>query len=209
MITWPLPQNLPLTSGEPFCLRFSYLTHQKGTVMPRYILTGAPGSGKTAVLRQLEINGNTVVEEAATDVIALDQARGCEEPWREHAFIDRIVILQQRRQLSVREDSAASVFFDRSPVCTLALSRHLGFPMTDLLAREVDRVARDRAEITVFFIRNLGFVHPTSARRITFEDSLVFERRHEESYRELGFQLVEVPAGPLADRVALIEQTAD
>jgi predicted ATPase len=81
--------------------------------------------------------------------------------------------------------------------------------MTDLLAREVDRVARDRAEITVFFIRNLGFVHPTSARRITFEDSLVFERRHEESYRELGFQLVEVPAGPLADRVALIEQTAD
>jgi predicted ATPase len=177
--------------------------------MPRYILTGAPGSGKTAVLRQLEINGHTVVEEAATDVIALDQARGCEEPWREHAFIDRIVTLQQRRQLSVREDTAASVFFDRSPVCTLALSRHLGFPMTDLLAGEVDRVARDRAEITVFFIRNLGFVHPTSARRITFEDALVFERRHEESYRELGFQLVEVPAGPLADRVALIEQTAD
>jgi predicted ATPase len=39
------------------------------------------------------------------------------------------------------------------------------------------------------------------------EDSLVFERLHEQVYRDLGFELVEVPAGPLADRVALIRQT--
>ncbi|HEY5396536.1 MAG TPA: hypothetical protein VIL16_14180 [Trebonia sp.] len=38
-------------------------------------------------------------------------------------------------------------------------------------------------------------------------DSLVFERVHEQVYRDLGFQLVEVPAGPLAERVALIRKT--
>ena len=38
--------------------------------MHRFVLTGAPGSGKTAILRQLEIYGLAVVEEAATDVIA-------------------------------------------------------------------------------------------------------------------------------------------
>jgi len=43
-----------------------------------------------------------------------------------------------------------------------------------------------------------------AARRISFEDSLVFERIHEQVYRELGFDVVDVPAGPLADRVALI-----
>lgn len=37
--------------------------------MPAYILTGAPGAGKTAILRLLEANGYPVVEEAATDVI--------------------------------------------------------------------------------------------------------------------------------------------
>ncbi len=58
-----------------------------------------------------------------------------------------------------------------------------------------------------FFIRNQGFVAPTAARRISFEDSLRFERIHEQTYAELGFRLVEVPAGPLADRVALIRQT--
>ena len=60
---------------------------------------------------------------------------------------------------------------------------------------------------TAFFIRNQGFVRPTAARQISFEDSLAFERLHEQTYRDLGFQLVEVPAGPLADRVALIRQT--
>lgn len=56
--------------------------------MPAYILTGTPGSGKTAVLRMLETAGYPVVEEAATDVIALNQALGREQAWDEHAFID-------------------------------------------------------------------------------------------------------------------------
>jgi predicted ATPase len=35
--------------------------------MKRCILTGAPGAGKTALVRLLERNGYAVVEEAATD----------------------------------------------------------------------------------------------------------------------------------------------
>jgi predicted ATPase len=95
-------------------------------------------------------------------------------------------------------------------VCTLALSRYLGLATSPLLAREVDRVVAEGAyETTVFFIRNQGFVRATAARRISFEDSLVFEQLHEQAYRDLGFQLVEVPAGPLPDRVALVRQTVD
>ncbi|HYK35716.1 AAA family ATPase [Alloacidobacterium sp.] len=37
--------------------------------MRRFIITGAPGAGKTAIIRQLELDGFGVVEEAATDVI--------------------------------------------------------------------------------------------------------------------------------------------
>ena len=177
--------------------------------MPAFILTGAPGAGKTAVLRLLEIGGHAVVEEAATDVIALGNALGHEEPWHEPDFIDNIITLQRRRQDAVRAARGATVFFDRSPVCTLALSRYLGLATSPLLAAEVDRaLAQGSYETAVFFIRNQGFVQPTAARRISFEDSLVFERLHEQTYRELGFQLVDVPAGPLADRVALISHTA-
>ncbi|HEX6450907.1 MAG TPA: hypothetical protein VF060_15765 [Trebonia sp.] len=62
-------------------------------------------------------------------------------------------------------------------------------------------------EETVFFIRNQGFIRNTAARKITLEDSLSFERLHEETYRDLGFRLSDVPAGPLGERVALVHWT--
>jgi predicted ATPase len=174
--------------------------------MPAYILTGAPGSGKTAVLRMLEDAGYPVVEEAATDVIALGQALGCASPWEEADFIDKVVARQRRRRV-LGGSADGIVFFDRSPVCTLALSRYIGAEPSASLAREVDRVLADGSyEKTVFFIRNQGFVEATAARRISFADSLAFERIHEETYLELGFRLVEVPAGPLSERVALISR---
>jgi predicted ATPase len=182
--------------------------------MPAYILTGTPGAGKTAILRQLETMGYVVIEEAATDVIALSNADGNEEPWRDCDFIDKIVALQRQRQdrvLAAHVRTAGSgevVFADRSPVCTQALSRHLGYATSPLLGREVDRIlAEGTYEKTVFFIRNQGHVQPTAARRISYADSLAFEQIHEQTYRDFGFQLVDVPAGPLPDRVALIRQT--
>jgi predicted ATPase len=79
-----------------------------------------------------------------------------------------------------------------------------------VLAREVDRVVAESVyETSVFFIRNQGFVEATAARRISFADSLVFEQLHEQAYRDLGFRLVEVPAGPLTDRVAVVQQTVE
>ena len=54
--------------------------------MKRYILTGAPGAGKSAILRQLELDGYGVVEEAATDIIAMEQVQGGAEPWSRASF---------------------------------------------------------------------------------------------------------------------------
>lgn len=172
--------------------------------MSWYVITGAPGAGKTAMLRLLEYTGYAVVEEAATDVIALGQARGEPEPWTGPGFIDMIVALQQRRQAGAGR-AAGPVFFDRSPVCTLALSRFLGRVTPPALLAEVERiVAERRYHPAVFFVRLQGFVTPTAARRIGLAESLTFEKVHEEAYREFGFRLVDVPAGPLADRVALV-----
>jgi len=67
--------------------------------MRRFIITGAPGAGKTAIIRQLELDGFSVVEEAATDVIAAAQAGGTAEPWTDPSFIDVIAGLQNTRQI--------------------------------------------------------------------------------------------------------------
>lgn len=170
--------------------------------MRRFILTGAPGSGKTVVLRELERRGFGVVEEAATDVIALEQARGVPEPWRSPAFLDTIVELQKLRQLRAAGIADEVQFHDRSPVCTLALAWYLRFAVSPTLAAELSRIETEQVyEKRVFFIENLGFVAPTAARRITFEETLRFERIHEETYLELGYELVRIKAGTIAERV--------
>lgn len=157
----------------------------------RFVLTGTPGAGKTTLLHALAERGHAVVEEAATEVIAGAQAVGVAEPWTRPSFVDEIAALQRERQLASCERPVQ--FFDRSPVCTHALADYLGHPVPPGLRAELDRiVAAEVYQPTVFFIRNLGFCEPTAARRISFAESLEFERRHEESYRAFGFTLVEV-----------------
>jgi len=174
--------------------------------MRRFIITGAPGAGKTAIIRQLELDGFSVVEEAATDVIAVAQARGIAEPWTDPAFIDLITNLQRERQLRAFRQLDEIQFHDRSVVCTAALTAYLGHPVSTILAEELERIKSEAVfQNRVFFIRNLGFIQATEARRISFEDALRFERIHEETYRRYGFDLMSIEPGDLLDRIRAIK----
>jgi predicted ATPase len=181
------------------------LTEQKAS-MKRYILTGTPGCGKTSIIRSLEVAGYTVVEEAATDIIALRQAQGIAEPWTHPSFIDDITNLQKLRQMRIA-DVAEVQFYDRAPVCTYALSVFLGFPISITLATEMERIASAQIyQKQVFFIENLGFCEPSAARKISFEDSLEFEKVHEETYRSFGYECKRIAPSELAARAEQIKR---
>ena len=78
--------------------------------------------------------------------------------------------------------------------------------MTSALALELERLRTEKVfEREVFFIRNLGFVAPTDARRISFEEALQFEEIHERTYREMGFEIVLIESGSVAERAAAIK----
>ena len=172
--------------------------------MKRYILTGTPGCGKTSILRSLEVAGYLVIEEAATDVIALRQAQGIAEPWTNPSFIDDITNLQKLRQMRIADVHEVQ-FYDRSPVCTYALSVWLGYPISTTLADEMARIKKAQVyQKQVFFIDNLGFCEPTAARKISFEDSLRFEKVHEETYRSFGYECIRVAPRVLSARVEQI-----
>ena len=143
--------------------------------MRRFIITGAPGAGKTAIIRQLELDGFGVVEEAATDIIAAAQAQGIVQPWTQ--LIDVIAKLQRERQIRASYQPDEVQFHDRSAVCTAALAVYLGLPFSPVLASELERVKKEAIyQNRVFFIRNIGFITPTEARRISLEETLCFEK---------------------------------
>lgn len=173
--------------------------------MKRYILTGAPGAGKTAILRALERWGFPVIEEAATDVHALDQASGRPEPWTSPHFLDDILALQSAREHGTSALSSDVQVFDRSPVCTLALARHLGFPPSEDLRRELERIQREEVyDQRVFLVEGLGFIVNTEVRRIDLEEAEAFGRLHEQVYGELGYELVRIAPGAVGDRAAAV-----
>jgi len=174
--------------------------------MRRFIITGAPGAGKTAIIRQLELDGFSVVEEAATDVIAAAQAQGTIQPWTHPSFIDVVANLQKERQIRASRQPDEVQFHDRCAVCTAALAVYLGHSFSPFLASELERVKKEAIyQNRVFFIRNLGFITPTEARRISFEETVRFEKLHEQTYRDFGFELVSVEPGSLVERISIIK----
>jgi predicted ATPase len=169
--------------------------------MQRYILTGAPGAGKTVLLRRLELAGYGVVEEAATDLIALVTAQGVERHWEAPNFIDDIVALQRARQLRADAWADDAVFFDRSPICTWALCEFLGRAPPTALIAEVERIEREATyERRVLFCDLLGFITPTEARRITLGDSRRFEAVHADVYARYGYELIHLPPADVEAR---------
>jgi predicted ATPase len=173
--------------------------------MRRYIVTGAPGAGKTVLIRRLERAGFAVVEEAATDVNALMIGEGVAQPHQASAFLGDILALQLARQARADAWEDAVVVFDRSPICTLALAEYIGAAPPPALLREVERIGRERVyEPEVFFVETLGFVTLTAIRRISYDDTLRFEAVHADVYRRCGFELIRVQKSDVETRARLV-----
>ena len=161
--------------------------------MPRYVLTGAPGPGRPRSCGCS--SGRLPRGRGGRD--RRDRARACirrPEPWTSPGFADAIVSAAAAAEERLSDSGRTSaVFVDRSPVCTLALRRHLGSPVRALLrGRGGSRRGRAACTRRCSSSESRGSSSRPAARRISFEESLAFEELHERTYRELGFELIEV-----------------
>lgn len=163
------------------------------------VITGAPCSGKTSVIRALENRGYEVVHEAARAFIdeALAQGLTLEEiKADELAFERRILSAKIATESSLNADH--TVFLDRAIPDSIAYFRHAGFDITEALAS-----SRRFQYQKVFLFERLLF-KKDAVRSESIAAAAELDRLLADSYQLLGYSIIRVPVMTLLERTLFV-----
>lgn len=167
-----------------------------------YVLTGAPGSGKTSILHELVGLGFASVDEPARRVIAEQRALG------EPAIYDKdprvFVDLMLSRALSDVEKLRAAtrpVFFDRGVPDLIGYAELFGLDSSDA----EQAAATYRYNSVVFYVPSWPEIYVTDGdRRMTVEAAQAFGARVRDIYVDLGYTVVDLPRDTIESRARFI-----
>lgn len=168
-----------------------------------FVLTGGPGSGKTTLLRALAEAGHATSVEAGRGIIR-DQKSidGPALPWRSPVLFAELMLSWELRSYATASETSASVYFDRGVPDVVGYLRLVGLPVP----AHIERAARQyRYAPTVFILPHWPEIFGQDAERKQDEDEA--RRTHAsmvETYRQFGYELVEVPKAPVAGRLRFV-----
>lgn len=167
-----------------------------------HILTGAPGSGKTAILRQLG-DGVDTVAEPAREVIAEQRAIGGtgtseQDPAR---FLTLLLQRSIDKYRHATRSAAPLVLFDRGvPDCVAYATVSDVDPSPSVAAAR-----RYRYHPTVMILEPWERIYATDVERtMSFAETIPFHAALVEAYERAGYGLVAVPTGSVAERIAFV-----
>lgn len=186
------------------------LDHSENQTQRKFVITGGPGVGKSSIINYLAKEGHTVVQEAATDIIKEELAKGTQEPWNQDWFEDRVIECHNSRYAEAVASQAQHIFFDRGHIDPVVyiLRRGLELPQNikEEVQRSIDQALYDK---TVFFIDNLGFVEQEDFRVETNDVSISIEKDIKRSYKTLGYKIIKIPAFKSEPREIAIQKRAE
>lgn len=156
-----------------------------------YVLTGAPYSGKTTLLKLLEQKGYQVVPELARVFIDQELAKGITlEELRKDELSFQKKILQHKIDFEKNLDQGKTIFFDRGIPDSAAYYKLCGLENDSFLEQAI----RDSSYKKVFLLGFFNFDQKKDyARTETKEEQLLLQKYLEESYKKLNIPLIEVP----------------
>lgn len=165
------------------------------------VLTGAPCSGKTAVINELARRGYGVVHETArahiegklAQGISLDRIRGDVAAF-EHLILEKKVVIEEAL------DMEKTVFFDRAVPDSIAY-----FRLADLDPSKPMSLGRRVRYHKIFLLDRLP-VRTDSARREDEQTAKDIEALLVECYRDLGYPMIRIPVLTVSKRADLILQ---
>jgi predicted ATPase len=167
------------------------------------ILTGAPGTGKTALLTTL---GGDIhwIPEPAREVLAEhptpeDRALFEEDPG---VFVD-LLLQRSIDKYDKARGRGGLVLFDRGVPDCIAYATHLDADPTASIAA----AARHRYHPEVMLLEPWAEIYTTDDERtMTFDHVLQFHGHLERAYEDTGYQLVSVPEAPIGERAEFVRR---
>lgn len=170
--------------------------------MPKFAITGASGGGKSTLVAALAARGHPTVAEAGRQIVAEQLAvKGAALPWGDRVAFARLLF---ERSISAfdQAQAGACVFFDRSFIEAIAYCAVIGMPVPDGWAGVA---AARRFDTPVFVCPPWQDIFTTDReRRHDFDAACRDHATNVAAYEAAGYELIEIPRAPVADRVAFV-----
>lgn len=169
----------------------------------KIVITGGPGTGKSSVLEQLERVGFTCMPEISREVTLKAQKSGIEQLFLEDPLLFSRMLLEGRTQQYIQAEKTNTdvVFFDRGIHDVVA---YLDYIRQKYDAGFVEE-ARKHPYTHVLIMPPWEAIYKTDNERYeSFEQAQTIHNFLKKTYRSFGYNLTEVPTGPVDDRVDFI-----
>ncbi|MEL6557935.1 MAG: AAA family ATPase [Bacteroidota bacterium] len=165
----------------------------------KYIITGAPGTGKTTLIKALE-NQYPCIHEASREVIVAEQTRnGDGVPWKN---VFKFAELVYQTSIAALNSNPKAILTDRSILDLIAYLQIAGEPIPQVLQ---EFPYHSKYEKTVFFAPAWqNIFHQDMQRLQSFSYCLELEKALKQNYRDRGFEIMDLPRESVENRVSFV-----
>jgi predicted ATPase len=168
-----------------------------------FILTGGPGSGKSSLIDALERLGYSRSIEAGRGIIQ-DQVDigGQALPWRDRVLFAELMLSWEMRSYHLAQQHPGAVFFDRGVLDVAGYLRMSGLPVAPHVVKAAEEFRYNRRVFVAPPWKEI--LHPDQERKQDFDEAVRTYDALTATYKEFGYELVEVPRVSVEERVRFV-----
>jgi predicted ATPase len=167
------------------------------------VLIGGPSSGKTTLIGKLKENGYVCYPEVSREVIKEAKEKGIEQLFLEQPLLFSELVLEGRKKqfnLAKQEDTSI-VFLDRGIPDVLAYMHYIG----DSYPAFFDEACKELMYSKIFILPAWKEIYVSDDERYeSYEQALLIEKHLVETYKNYGYELIEVPKDTVDNRMQFV-----
>lgn len=169
----------------------------------KIVLIGGPGTGKTTVLNELKKRGFYCMEEVSREVTLQAQKEGIDQLFLTNPLLFSEKLLEGRIQQYIKAEKSNKeiIFFDRGIPDVHAYMEYFNTEYPPVFLEK----SKELLYTHLFIFPPWDAIYTSDNERYeSFEQSKEIDIFLQKAYKEIGYNLIEVPFGSVAERTDFI-----